>query len=167
MKLPVTTSVVKSSGMGKAVGTIEKHSICKGTPNEAAIRDRVQQIKDAWKASVKALKASDVNSDYSSNKRPAQDSADAISAKRVKPADEPKKSGTFSSLLQKVSKPGQQHPKTSSQSSEATGQKGTDSLLSASDYSLDDLTLDFFLIIKLLKKLLQSVSNGPITLVES
>jgi hypothetical protein len=54
--LPVTKSIVKDSGMGKAVGTIEKKSICAGTPNEPAIKSRVQAIKDAWKESVKARK---------------------------------------------------------------------------------------------------------------
>lgn len=54
--LPVTKSLVKQSGMGKAIGSIEKHSICAGTPNETAIMDRVQQIKSAWNASVKARK---------------------------------------------------------------------------------------------------------------
>lgn len=54
--LPVTKSIVKQSGMGKAIGSIEKHSICAGTPNESAIMDRVQGIKKAWNASVKARK---------------------------------------------------------------------------------------------------------------
>lgn len=55
--LPVTKTVVKSSGMGKAIGAIEKHSACKGTPNEAAIIERVANIKEAWQKSVKARKA--------------------------------------------------------------------------------------------------------------
>jgi hypothetical protein len=54
--LPVTKSLVKQSGMGKAIGSIEKHSICAGTPNETAIMGRVQEIKAAWNASVKARK---------------------------------------------------------------------------------------------------------------
>ena len=54
--LPVTKSLVKQSGMGKAIGTIGKHSICAGTPNESAIMDRVSGIKSAWNASVKARK---------------------------------------------------------------------------------------------------------------
>lgn len=54
--LPVTKSHVKQSGMGKAIGSIEKHPICAGTPNQAAIMDRVQGIKSAWNASVKARK---------------------------------------------------------------------------------------------------------------
>lgn len=55
-KLPVTKSVVKESGMGKAIGSVEKHSLCVNTPNEPAIKLRVKQIKDAWNKSVKALK---------------------------------------------------------------------------------------------------------------
>ena len=54
--LPVTKSIVKQSGMGKAIGSIGKHSICAGTPNETAIMDRVDGIKSAWNASVKARK---------------------------------------------------------------------------------------------------------------
>jgi TFIIS helical bundle-like domain len=54
--LPVTKSIVKDSGMGKAVGAIEKKSICAGTPNESAIKSRVQAIKSAWNKSVKARK---------------------------------------------------------------------------------------------------------------
>jgi len=54
--LPVTTSVVKASKLGPAIGKLGKHSICKGTPNESAILERVSGIKDAWKASVKARK---------------------------------------------------------------------------------------------------------------
>jgi hypothetical protein len=56
IKLPVTKSVVKDSGMGKAIGSIEKHKICVGTPNEIGVKERVQQIKEAWNKSVKALK---------------------------------------------------------------------------------------------------------------
>lgn len=54
--LPVTKSIVKQSGMGKAIGSIGKHSMCAGTPNETAIMDRVAGIKSAWNASVKARK---------------------------------------------------------------------------------------------------------------
>jgi hypothetical protein len=54
--LPVTKAVVLSSGMGKAVGSIEKYKIGEGTPNEAAVKERVQVIKDAWNASVKLRK---------------------------------------------------------------------------------------------------------------
>lgn len=56
IELPVTKSVVKESGMGKAIGSIEKHPICAGTLNETAVRERVDKIKAAWNKSVKALK---------------------------------------------------------------------------------------------------------------
>ena len=56
IELPVTKSVVKDSGMGKAIGSIEKHQICAGTLNESAVRERVDKIKAAWNKSVKALK---------------------------------------------------------------------------------------------------------------
>lgn len=42
--------------MGKAIGSIGKHAMCAGTPNETAIMDRVDGIKSAWNASVKARK---------------------------------------------------------------------------------------------------------------
>jgi hypothetical protein len=54
--LPVTKSVVKESGMGKAIGSIEKNKLFAGGPNEEAIKQRVKQIKEAWNKSVKALK---------------------------------------------------------------------------------------------------------------
>ena len=54
IELPVTKSVVKESGMGKAIGSIEKHKICAGSPNEAAVKERVKKIKAAWNKSVKS-----------------------------------------------------------------------------------------------------------------
>jgi hypothetical protein len=48
--------MVVDSGMGKAIRNIEKHKICKETANETAINTRVQAVKDAWNASVKANK---------------------------------------------------------------------------------------------------------------
>lgn len=54
-QLPVTKSIVKDSGMGKAIGSIEKHKICAGSPNESAVKERVKKIKAAWNQSVKAL----------------------------------------------------------------------------------------------------------------
>lgn len=106
VNLPVTKSTVKTSGMGKIIGTIEKHSFCKGTPNEAAIISRVQEIKEAWNKSVKARKAAEVTSDSSngSNKRTSADAALSPSAtKRVKSDPDAKKTPSFSSLLKKVS----------------------------------------------------------------
>lgn len=54
--LPVTKSMVVSSGMGKAIRDIEKHKICAGSDNEEAIKKRVKAVKDAWNASVKLNK---------------------------------------------------------------------------------------------------------------
>ena len=105
--LPVTKATVKTSGMGRIIGTIEKHSICKDTPNEAAIGERVQQIKEAWNASVKAQKAKEaaaasLSTSSSSNKRaPEEVTSSPSSVKRVKTED--MKGSSFSSLLKKVS----------------------------------------------------------------
>jgi len=104
VNLPVTKTTVKDSGMGKAIGTIEKHRICKGTPNESVITSRVHDIKEAWNASVKALKAVDPDTnEYSSNsnKRPNEESSSPTAAKRMKSV-ETKKASAFSSLLKKV-----------------------------------------------------------------
>jgi hypothetical protein len=101
INLPVTKSVVKDSGMGNAIGTIGKHAICKGTPNEATIRERVQQIKDAWLASVKARKPPEAAKE--ATKREAPEPPSPSPAKRVKADVEAKKSTSFTSLLKKVS----------------------------------------------------------------
>ena len=98
--LPVTKSIVKDSGMGKAIGSVEKHRLCKATPNESAIKARVQQIKDAWHASVKARKPLD--SSKEGVKRSSDASSMNSSAKRVKAEIEPKKSSSFTTLLKKV-----------------------------------------------------------------
>jgi hypothetical protein len=100
--------------MGKAIGQIEKHPICVGTANESAISERVQQVKDAWKASVKQRKGQDappstrapapptvtVVASNSANKRTAESDAPspAASVKKVKTA-----APSFSTLLKKVS----------------------------------------------------------------
>lgn len=55
IELPVTKSVVKESGLGKAIGSIDKHKICVDSPNAAAVTERVTKIKRAWNKSVKAL----------------------------------------------------------------------------------------------------------------
>lgn len=92
--------------MGKAIGSIEKHKICVDTPNESAIKERVQAVKDAWHASVKALKSAKAPSEPKTVvKRPIENPAPSpSSAKKIK-TDEPKKasSSSFSSLLKKVS----------------------------------------------------------------
>jgi hypothetical protein len=102
INLPVTKSVVKDSGMGNAIGTLGKHVICKGTPNEVIIKERVQQIKDAWHASVKARKTPEAQNE--STKREAPEPPSPSPAKRVKSDAEPKKSTSFTSLLKKVSR---------------------------------------------------------------
>lgn len=110
-ELPVTKTVVKNSGMGKTIGSIEKHRLCAGTPNESAVKERVQRVKDAWQASVKARKPPDSQSTSGSAKEAGKRKVDAVSpsspslsAKRVRSVDETKK-GSFSSLLKKVSGP--------------------------------------------------------------
>ena len=52
--LPVTRAMVKDSGLGKKIGSIEKHKISAGTMNESAIAVRVESVKDKWNKSVKA-----------------------------------------------------------------------------------------------------------------
>jgi len=104
VNLPVMKTTVKDSGMGKAIDPIEKHCIRKGMPNKSAITSRVHEIKEAWNASVKALKAVDpATSEYSSNsnKRPNEESSSPTAAKRMKSV-ETKKASAFSSLLKKV-----------------------------------------------------------------
>ncbi|GAX15482.1 hypothetical protein FisN_8Lh217 [Fistulifera solaris] len=108
VNLPVTKNAVKESGMGKAIGTIEKHPMCKGSPNEAAISKRVQDIKEAWNASVKARKAIESTSEVSitSNKRANEEINDSqLSSKKPKVSSTTKKSSSFSTLLKKVSGP--------------------------------------------------------------
>jgi hypothetical protein len=55
--LPVTKAAIKDSGMGVTIGTIGKHEICKDTPNEHAIKEKINILKDSWNSSVKARKA--------------------------------------------------------------------------------------------------------------
>ena len=114
--LPVTKSIVKDSGMGKSVGTIEKKSICAGTPNESAIKSRVQAIKDAWKESVKARKEEKAASTSPSEDKPSSHDSD-VGSKRSLPSDSsaqvpkkakmndgkaPKPASALSNLLRKV-----------------------------------------------------------------
>ena len=124
VNLPVTKSLVKDSGMGKAVGAIEKHSLCRGSPNETVIQERVANIKEAWQASVKARKAQDVKDSpvvAKAVKRETPSSLPSINQPAVKKAkvdrsDDTKKS-SLSSLLAKVSSGNAMvKPKTSSSS---------------------------------------------------
>jgi hypothetical protein len=119
--LPVTKSEVKSSGMGKIIGSLEKHRLCTDTPNASAIKERIQIVKENWNSSVKAKKSQDqpvkpqteeklVSADSTSDakvKRPAEpESPPETSAKRAKLTDESKKaSSSFSTLLKKVAGP--------------------------------------------------------------
>ena len=104
--LPVTADMVKQSGLGKLVGSIEKHRICSG-PNAGNIQERVDVVKSSWKASVKAHKIAEGTSQPKMtvvSKREAPSSSDPQSPtpKRTKVTDSsPKQS--FSSLLQKLS----------------------------------------------------------------
>ena len=53
--LPVTKDLVTVSKLGKTVSSVEKHKFCIGA-NQSAIKNRIQQVKEQWSASVKALK---------------------------------------------------------------------------------------------------------------
>lgn len=112
--LPVTKSNVKDSGMGKAIGSIEKHTMCVGTPNEASIKERVIMVKGAWQKSVKLLKekSSDVETSSglesgsmgTSSKRELETTSklDLAPAAKKSRTDEKKKSSSLLSLLNKV-----------------------------------------------------------------
>ena len=104
----MTRSIVKESGLGKAVGSIEKHRFCADSPNKVAIVERVNVIKDAWQKSVKIRKdrpqysAQTSDKTSLSSKRVLENSSQHSSptAKKIK-LDDTKKS-SFSSLLKKV-----------------------------------------------------------------
>ncbi|KAL3918309.1 MAG: hypothetical protein SGILL_004301, partial [Bacillariaceae sp.] len=133
--LPVTKSVVKDSGMGKAIGSIGKSKICAGTPNEEPIKERVTSIKDAWNRSVKARKEKAPpqekrSSDSSVPVKRELDTSSQVSApisKKPK-VEETRKSSSLSSLMQKMApakdngKPGVSS-KTSEASKKAAAQK--------------------------------------------
>eukprot|EP00537_Pseudo-nitzschia_pungens_P006995 CAMPEP_0172356736 /NCGR_PEP_ID=MMETSP1060-20121228/1115_1 /TAXON_ID=37318 /ORGANISM="Pseudo-nitzschia pungens, Strain cf. cingulata" /LENGTH=836 /DNA_ID=CAMNT_0013077035 /DNA_START=71 /DNA_END=2584 /DNA_ORIENTATION=+ len=105
-QLPVTKGIVKVSGMGKAVGSIEKHRICIDSPNKVAIVERVNAIKDAWKVSVKVRKDKPQNSTpasvSSSSKRDLDTSSQLSSPSAKKPKMDDSKKSSLSSLLTKV-----------------------------------------------------------------
>jgi hypothetical protein len=110
-QLPVTKNSVKESGMGKTIGDLGKHKICAGTPNETAIKDRIQIIKDAWQASVKARKLPPPTASTETTKRPMDDSGSGVglakenqALKKQKTTPDAKKSSSFSYLLKKVNK---------------------------------------------------------------
>jgi hypothetical protein len=132
--LPVTKSVVKASGMGKAIGSIEKHALVVGTPNETAVKDRVQSIKDSWHASVKALKGKDVVAINTATKRHLESPVTSpISAKRTKVVDDSKKVSSFSSLLKKVTSSAGNSGMKSVSAAGTSGNGVMDSTLSSKD----------------------------------
>jgi len=120
--LPVTKDMITTSGAGKAITAIKSHSICKGTPNEDAIKERCAKVKEEWSASVRARKQQKpVNSPpkpaMTSAKRPFQGGSPPAMAslpKKAKlasstsPATTKKKTSlSLSSMLKKVGdKPG-------------------------------------------------------------
>jgi hypothetical protein len=133
--LPVTKSVVKASGMGKAIGSIEKHALVVGTPNETAVKDRVQSIKDSWHASVKALKGKDTPAaTNTATKRQIESPVTSpVSAKRTKVVDDSKKVSTFSSLMKKVTSSAGNVGMKSVSTAGALGNGVMDSTLSSKD----------------------------------
>ena len=105
-QLPVTKGIVKESGMGKAVGSIEKHRICVDSPNKVAIVERVSAIKEAWKVSVKIRKDKPQTSTSTivalSSKRDLDPSSQSSSPTAKKPKLDDTKKSSLSSLLTKV-----------------------------------------------------------------
>mmetsp|Transcript_16766 Transcript_16766/g.23671 ORF Transcript_16766/g.23671 Transcript_16766/m.23671 type:complete len:847 (-) Transcript_16766:382-2922(-) len=99
-ELPVSKSVVMSSGLGKAIGGVEKHKICARTKNEDAIKGRIQKIKGNWNASVKQIRQRGDNSKKESRKRYREQPSEP--SKAVKASQDTKKS-SFSNLLAKAS----------------------------------------------------------------
>ena len=113
--LPVTKATIKDSGLGITIGTIGKHAICKDTPNEHVIKEKINKLKDSWNSSVKARKALELSkesvkketskapSPLENTKRAAPDSSSPNSpAKRLKTNVEPKKASLFNSLIKTV-----------------------------------------------------------------
>lgn len=117
-KLPVTKAAIKDSGMGTTIGTIGKHPICRDTPNEHAIKEKINDLKDSWNSTVKARKALELAKESvkieesnapEATKRVAPDSESPNSpAKRLKTDVErkvdvePKKATLFNSLIKTV-----------------------------------------------------------------
>lgn len=118
--LPVNKAVVKSSGMGKLIGSLDKHNLCTSSPNTSVIKEQVQLVKECWNSSVKARKSQAQPSQMpvdgagaeekqaemqpSSKRLSESGHQNETQPKRVKLTEEPKKaSSSFSTLLQKVS----------------------------------------------------------------
>ncbi|VEU41305.1 unnamed protein product [Pseudo-nitzschia multistriata] len=103
-QLPVTKGIVKESGMGKAIGSIEKHRICVDSPNKVAIVERVNAIKEAWKVSVKVRKDKTLSSSSTplALKRDLEASSESSLLRAKKPKLDDTKKSSLSSLLTKV-----------------------------------------------------------------
>ena len=102
----MTKNSIKDSGLGKAVGAVEKHRVCKGSIHANAIVQRVEQIKQAWHARVKSQKIQETTSETSGSKRSSE--KDVISPNATKKLKQTtvvddKKVSSFSTLLKKVS----------------------------------------------------------------
>jgi hypothetical protein len=129
-QLPVTKSVVKESGMGKAIGSIDKHKICVDTPNEAPIKERVLEIKDAWNKSVKVRKEKPQENAASDGKPSLKRELESVqapspSAKKSK-LDDSKRS-SFSSLLKKMAPSSTKSPDKSAADNSKTAANGDSS----------------------------------------
>jgi TFIIS helical bundle-like domain len=125
--LPVTKASIKDSGLGKAVGAVEKHKICKSSPHATAIVQRVERIKQAWHARVKSQKINESSSTETNElKRPIESSNTSpasvkkmkqvplIEEKKITTITEEKKNLSFSNLLKKVAAPSSNGTSTSS-----------------------------------------------------
>jgi TFIIS helical bundle-like domain len=104
--LPVNKNAVKDSGMGKVIGSIDKHPMCASGPNAPAIKSRVEVIKDSWNKSVKARKAHMEAQPVPKRQLEGVTPMSPTTAKRVKTADDEANAArgvSFSSLIKKVS----------------------------------------------------------------
>jgi hypothetical protein len=124
--LPVTKSIVKESGMGKAIGSVEKMKVCAGTLNEEPIRERVANIKEAWNKSVKSRKEKPNEKEATDCKLTQKRGLDALSqisapiGKKSK-VEDAKKSSSLSSLVKKMAPTSEQPLKTEDEPSMTTG----------------------------------------------
>lgn len=143
--LPVTRSIVKDSGLGKRVAVLGKHKLVVGTPNEAAVQERVQAIKDTWKAAVKMYKDEAVEeqskpvSKSVGEKRPPSTETEPVVSKPIKKAKhestKPSSKTSFSSLLKKASAASTSCSNGSSKTSTRAQSAGSDSRASTASQS--------------------------------
>jgi hypothetical protein len=123
--LPVTKSVVKESGMGKAIGSMEKLKMYIGTLNEEPIKERVSKIKEAWNKSVKSRKEKTNENEATVSKathKRGLDDLSQISAPIGKKSkfEDTKKLSSLSSLMKKMAPASKQLLKTTTESAKAT-----------------------------------------------